>query len=55
MHLTHLETVFQKLQEHGLKLQHKKCSIFKKGSYLGHLVNQKEVAPDPDKVKAVKD
>lgn len=56
MHLTHLERVFQKLHEHGLKLQPKKCTLFKKEvCYLGHMVSPQGVAPNPDKIKAVVD
>lgn len=55
-HLTHLERVFQKLHQHGLKLQPKKCALFKREvSYLGHIVSPQGVAPNPEKIKAVED
>lgn len=48
--------MFQKLHQHGLKLQPKKCALFKKEvSYLGHKVSPQGVAPNPEKIKTVVD
>lgn len=53
-HLGHLERVFAKLQEHGLKLQPVKCHLFQRSvQYLGHVVGRGGVATDPDKTQAV--
>lgn len=39
--LRHLEHVFQRLQEHGLKLQPAKCRLFRREvRYLGHVVSE---------------
>lgn len=55
-HVQHLEEVFQRLEEHGLKLQPKKCSLFqRKVTYLGHVISEEGVATDPAKTAAVKD
>ncbi|XP_063075849.1 uncharacterized protein LOC134465891 isoform X1 [Engraulis encrasicolus] len=53
-HLDHLEQVFTRLQEHGLKLQPLKCHLFQRSvQYLGHVVGRGGVATDPDKTQAV--
>lgn len=53
-HLRHLEEVFEKLHQHGLKLQPQKCHLFRKEvKYLGHVVSKSGVATDPDKTAAV--
>ena len=37
-HLEHLEKIFKKLREYGLKMKREKCNFFKKHlQYLGHL------------------
>ena len=37
-HLEHLEKIFRKLREYGLKMKREKCNFFKKHlQYLGHL------------------
>ena len=41
-HLQHIEVIFQKLKEAGLKLKESKCDFFKKEiHYLGHLISDK--------------
>ncbi|XP_038162776.1 uncharacterized protein LOC119797673 [Cyprinodon tularosa] len=53
-HLQHLEEVFMCLWKHGLKLRPDKCNLFQKEvRFLGHVVNQRGVMPDPEKVEAV--
>ena len=53
-HLRRLELVFQKLREHGLKIEPKKCQFFcPKVTFLGHVVSADGVATDPEKTEAV--
>ena len=47
-HLQHLEIIFQRLHEAGLKLKWSKCS-------LGHLISENGVEPMPDKLSAIKE
>ena len=50
-----LDSVLQRLQESGLKLNAKKCHFLKeKTLLLGHLVCQDGVSTDPEKIKALK-
>ena len=47
-HLKRLERVFQKLREHGLKIEAEKCQFFQsRVKYLGHVVSAEGVATDP--------
>ena len=53
-HLDHIQQVFSRLQQHNLKLKLKKCSFFlKETQYLGFIINDQGVKPDPEKVKAI--
>jgi len=53
-HKDHLRQVFCRLQEAGLMLRGKKCSIgVPKVSYLGHIFSVDGIQPDPNKVHAV--
>ena len=53
-HLDRLDVVFSRLGKHGLRLKPEKCHFFKREvRYLGHLVSEHGVSPDPDKVAAV--
>ena len=55
-HITRLENVFKQLEKHGLKLKASKCEFFKKEvQYLGHIVSDKGIQTDPDKIAALKD
>ena len=46
--------MFQRLKDAKLKLQLKKCNLFQKEvKYLGHVVNDRGVSPDPEKVEAI--
>ena len=55
-HLDHLTGVFQRLREHGLKLQPTKCHLFQQSvKYLGHVVSAQGVSPDPEKTAAVQE
>ena len=52
--LDNLQIVFQRLKEAKLKLNPKKCNLFQKEvKYLGHVVNDRGVSPDPEKVEAI--
>ena len=49
-HLQHLEIIFQRLCEAGLKLKWSKCSFMKLHiEYLGHLISESGTEPMPDK------
>ena len=53
-HLKRFERVFQKLREHGLKIEAEKCQFFQsRVKYLGHVVSAEGVATDPAKTEAV--
>uniref|UniRef100_A0A8C7XN19 ribonuclease H n=1 Tax=Oryzias sinensis TaxID=183150 RepID=A0A8C7XN19_9TELE len=55
-HLQHLDEVFGRLWQHGLKLRPDKCRLFQQEvKFLGHIVDRSGVRPDPEKVKAVQD
>eukprot|EP00914_Ancora_sagittata_P023379 GHVO01046300.1.p1 GENE.GHVO01046300.1~~GHVO01046300.1.p1 ORF type:complete len:659 (-),score=21.19 GHVO01046300.1:832-2808(-) len=46
--------VLHRLSEAGLYINHKKCSFMKDSiAYLGHVIDQQGIRPDPDKVKAL--
>ena len=47
-HIDRLDEVFKKLREAGLKCKPSKCKILKgEVVYLGRLINQEGVRPDP--------
>ena len=55
-HLQHLEIIFQRLCEAGLKLKWSKCSFMKLHiEYLGHHISESGIEPMPDKLSAIKD
>ncbi|PIK60135.1 Retrovirus-related Pol polyprotein from transposon [Apostichopus japonicus] len=52
--LKRLAGVFQRLREAKLKLNPKKCNLFRREvNYLGHVVSSEGIAPDPEKVRCV--
>ena len=54
-HLERLENVFKQLERHGLKLKGSKCEFFKtQVQYLSHIISDKGVQTDPDKISALK-
>jgi hypothetical protein len=56
LHLAHLRQVFELLAAHKFHLKVSKCSFGQSQvSYLGHIVEQGVVAPDPAKIQAVLD
>ena len=53
-HLEHLETIFNRLCEAGLKLKLQKCSFFKKHiQLLGHLISDEGIQPLPEKLESI--
>ena len=55
-HLEHLEEVFQRLVDAGLKLKPQKCMFgVNHIKYLGHNIGRKGIAPFEEKVQAVKE
>lgn len=51
-----LEEIFLRLREANLKINPKKCLLLQKDvKYLGHIVSEKGVTTDPEKITAVKD
>jgi len=53
-HLDCLATVFDRLDRYGLKLKPSKCSLFqRKVSFLGHVVSDRGIECDPDKVASI--
>ena len=53
-HLLRLEAVFKKLREAGLKLSSSKCRFMcTEIKYLGHMISEKGISVDPDKVACV--
>lgn len=52
--LQRLEMVFQRLQEHNLKLSPSKCKFLRRSvKFLGHIISQEGVATDPAKVQTI--
>ena len=55
-HVQHLTEVFERLPKSGLKLHPKKCTFAKRQiKYLGHIVSEDGISPDPDKISAIRD
>ena len=53
-HVERLKTVFQRLETAGLKLRPDKCHLFQRRvSFLGHVVSENGLEPDPEKVSAI--
>lgn len=53
-HLRHLEQVFQRLSQYGLKLRLGKCQFLRQQvKFLGHIVDKTGISPDPGKIAAV--
>ena len=54
-HLEHLEIVFNRLREAGLKMKRSKCDFFKSEiHYLGHLISPEGISPLPNKLDSIK-
>ena len=55
-HLQHLEIIFERLLEAGLKLKRSKCSFMTMlTEYLGHLILEKGIELMPNKLSAIKE
>jgi len=55
-HQEKLIRVFDRLRVHNLKLQPQKCNFLRKEVvYLGHVINETGVSPDPKKMQYIKD
>ena len=55
-HLKHIEIIFKKLKEVGLKLKESKCDFFKwEIHYLGHLISVDRIQPLPEKLDSICD
>ena len=55
-HLRNLESIFSRLDSHGLKLSAQKCSLFQSEvDYLGHLVGRNGIKPLQKNVQAIID
>ena len=55
-HIAHLEKLFDKLDEHGIKIKASKLILARKElPYLGMLISTTGIRPDPMKTRAVKD
>lgn len=53
-HLLHLEQVFLRLKNAGLKLSPEKCFFFKEElPFLGHVVSRKGIHTDPEKLRVI--
>lgn len=53
-HEQKLTEVFERLRQHGLKIQPDKCEFLRKEvAYLGHIISNEGVKPNPEKVQAV--
>jgi hypothetical protein len=53
-HIQRLETVLQRILDAGLKLKHEKCTILKpEVTFLGHVVSQKGIKPNPDNIAKI--
>ena len=54
-HLIHLNTIFDRLRHHGLKLKLKKCSFLQiEENYLGFVIDENDIKPDQRKVEAIR-
>ena len=54
-HIKHIGKVFNRLRQHGLKIKMKKRNFFQKETYyLGFVINDRGVKPDPKKVEAIR-
>lgn len=55
-HMLKLRKVLERFKNAGLTLQTEKCHFLQhKIVYLGHVISEKGVQPDPNKIKAVKE
>ena len=56
LHITHLSEAFQILREYNMKLNPAKCAFgVSGGKFLGFIVNNQGIEPNPDKIRAMLD
>lgn len=54
-HIANLNSVFRELEKANLKMQTSKCNfLHKEIDFLGHIVTQEGVKPNPNKIEAIK-
>ena len=54
-HLQHLDTIFDRLRKHDLKLKLKKCNFLEsETNYLGFIIGKDGIKPDPKKEEAIR-
>ena len=54
-YLQHLQSVFNQLRKHGLKIKLPKCQfMMAEIKYLGFVINKKGIKPDDDKVEVIR-
>ena len=54
-HLQHLQSVFNQLRKHGLKIKLPKCQfMIVETKYLGFVINKKGIKPDDDKIEVIR-
>ncbi|CAB3257647.1 unnamed protein product [Arctia plantaginis] len=52
--IQNLTCIFERLRRYNLKLQPEKCEFLRKEvAYLGHIINNEGVKPNPEKIKAI--
>lgn len=55
-HMEHLHLVLDRLEKNYFKLKLEKCSFFEKElEFLGFIVNESGIAPDPKKIRAIQE
>ena len=53
-HIKWMRSVFKKLDQAGLYLKPSKCEFFKKRvEYLGHIISENGIKPNPKKIEAI--
>jgi len=55
-HMQHLEQIFRKLSHHNITINRKKSQFLKNQViFLGHIISEKGISMDPDKIKVIND
>ena len=55
-HIKHLDTILERIQNAGLTVNTKKCSVGRsRVEYLGHVIGSGIIQPKDDKIQAVKE
>ena len=54
-YIRHIQVVFDRLRQHQLKLKLSKCKFLQKETwYLGFIISESGIMPDPDKVHVIR-